>query len=190
MKRVILDIDDVLFPWSIVIHEWCENVGITNGKTITQWYFHRDYGIEQRILHDAIREAYADGVLVDTPPFAGAVDALNELRGLGVKVHLATARGTSDHCAPRAMEMEDTINWLEEHGIEADGLSFTQDKTTLVGDVLIDDKPDHVVAYMRTGRQGVLVDSLHNRASLPVGARRVSSFKSFVDSHAKAVALR
>lgn len=61
-------------------------------------------------------------------PIAGAREALRDLRAAGHTVIIYTARGWSEHRVTR--------HWLEQHGIEYDGLHMGKP----VADVWIDDR--------------------------------------------------
>jgi FMN phosphatase YigB (HAD superfamily) len=161
--RIGIDIDDVLFPWSQHAHEACERAGITNGKQVTQWGMHIDYGCTSDQVWDVINAAYVAGMLVAHQPYDGVVEILDDLRAAGHTVHLATARGFEGPLAN--MVREHTVAWLTSHEIPHDSLTFTADKSVLNVDVFLDDGVHNVIALQKAGIRAFLRDQPHNHAS-------------------------
>lgn len=176
--RLGIDIDDVLFPWSTLAHKACEAAGITNGKTITQWAFHKDYGCTSEELWEVLHAAYRDGMLLNSAPTRKAALALCRLRSAGHSVHLVTARGFEGPLA--SLVRQHTVEWLREWYIEHDSLTFAKDKTVMRLDVAIDDGVKNVVALESAGVPTYLVDTIHNQEF--EHPRRVLSINEFADA--------
>jgi FMN phosphatase YigB (HAD superfamily) len=155
-----MDIDDVLFPWSDLSHAACERAGITNGKQITQWGMHLDYGCTPDEVWAVIDAEYVDGML-RKPPYPGAVEILEGLRKAGHTIHLATARGFEGKLAD--VVRRDTVAWVMQ--IPHDSLTFTQHKPLLNVDVFLDDGVHNVEALQAAGIRAYLRDQRHNQSS-------------------------
>lgn len=160
--RIGLDVDDVLFSWSVHAHAACEAAGITNGKVVTQWGFHNDYGCTADEVWEVINQAYVDGML-RRPPYPGVQDILMDLRAAGHTIHLATARGFEGPLA--GMVRHHTIEWVATHEIPHDSLTFTADKSLLNVDVFLDDGVHNVEALQRAKIRAWLRDQPHNQTS-------------------------
>lgn len=174
-----LDIDDVLFPWSRYAHEACEAAGVTNGASITQWSFYKDYGITSERLWEVLNAAYVSGMLLRSP-VEGAVSALRALVDLGHTVHLVTARGVSEHDSVRALVRNDTKNWLHRYGLPHHSLTFTEDKRTVETDYFVDDSLTHYDTLDAAGRRVFLHEAQHNKVP-DCARRRVASLTEYVD---------
>lgn len=158
--RLAIDIDDVLFPWTFHAHNACEAAGITNGKTITRWGFHEDYGCTQEQLWEVINREYRHGMLMRAP-YPGVVAALADLRDAGHTIHLVTARGFEGKLAP--MIRRDTQSWIAGFGVPHDTLTFARDKRVIAADAFLDDGPHNLDAVMGFGVYTFLRDQPHNR---------------------------
>lgn len=90
----------------------------------------------------------------DRPPIPGAVNAMKALANNHYLV-ACTSR-------PGLMKIA-TEWWLNEHQIECQDVTFTDDKAGEAGDILIDDYTGHVNAFAATGRKAILFDQPWNR---------------------------
>lgn len=174
---IIIDIDDVLIPWSHRAHAECEQAGITNGQQITQWEFWRDYGCTPEELWDVLHNAYYNGMLL-TPPFPEAQPALQRLHAAGHRGHLVTARGF-EAGEMAAFVRQCTAAWVDDNWLEHSSLTFTRDKRIIRGDVALDDSPKNVTALEAAGVTTYLADAIHNQGFHH--PRRVSGIAEFTD---------
>lgn len=83
----------------------------------------------------------------------GAVEAINRLREKG-KVILISYQKSVDNKI-------DTLKWLEEHGIEYDGVCFIKDKSFVHTDWLIDDNDWNFIGS--NARIGALINAPYNK---------------------------
>ena len=74
---IMLDIDDVLYPWFNTAQRLCEAAGITNGKTATQWEMWLDYGCSKEDWLKVVYRGALDGDLYAEKPFPGVVDIIS-----------------------------------------------------------------------------------------------------------------
>lgn len=176
MTRVGVDIDDVLYPWADTAHSLCEEAGITNGATITQWEFWRDYGCEAQTVWNLLDAATHNGGLYDREPYDGAAEALQQLTDAGHTVHLVTARG---FLANGPLIRQLTCAWLERWSIPHHTLTFAQDKRVVPVDHFIDDSLRNYDQLHQHGVSVYLLNRSHNHVT-PCHRRRVDSLQQFV----------
>merc|ERR1711988_1974094 len=99
------------------------------------------------------------------PPFAGAVAAVHQMERAGFQVWFCTSPilGHPTCC-------QEKLEWIQEHFGDAyvQRVVLCQDKTTVRGDILIDDKPNITGLHPPTWRQ-CLFDAPYNqcRSDLP-----------------------
>lgn len=89
----------------------------------------------------------------ESPAINGAVEAVRKLRAYG-KVAIITYQKTFEN-------RMDTLQWLEDVGIEYDGLCFLKDKTMVHTDYLIDDNDWNFIGC--NARNGILITAPYNK---------------------------
>ena len=105
----------------------------------TKWFF-QDHG----------HELFAGSEAID-----GAVEAVNRLRDYGT-VHIVTKQ--------RSLENKmDTLQWLDDHGVMYDSVSFVTHKSTVCCDVFIDDFHENFIGCGSEGAVGILIEAPYNR---------------------------
>lgn len=98
-------------------------------------------------------QLHGEELFCHSPECEGALEAFNKLKEYG-KVVIVTYQKTDAN-------KQCTLNWLSEHGFEADGICFLKDKTLLHADVLID---DNIWNFMGTNcRHGVVITAPYNK---------------------------
>jgi hypothetical protein len=177
VKRIGVDIDDVLMPWADTAHGICEAAGITNGATITHWEFWKDYGCDPQTVWDLLDHATVHGGLYDAAPYDGAADALQRLTDAGHTVHLVTARG---FLANGPLIRQLTCAWLDQWSIPHDSLTFATDKRVVPVDHFIDDSLRNYDQLDSAGVDVHLLTRSHNQVT-PCHRRRVDSLAQFVE---------
>ncbi|WP_198013054.1 5' nucleotidase, NT5C type [Microbacterium sp. oral taxon 186] len=92
----------------------------------------------------------ADGFFGDLPPIAGARRVLRELTGLGHHITFASTPYRTSRTSAG-----DKLAWMRRvHGqTAASRTALVEDKTTLIADILIDDKPNITGYYTPRWRQ-------------------------------------
>jgi hypothetical protein len=176
---IVIDIDDVLFPWYRSAHAICEAAGITNGVEPTTWEVWEDYGIEPEQWWATLRAATLDGSLYEAAPYEGSLNATWRLEAAGHFVHLVTARGThtEDPVLRECIEAA-THRWLAAWHFPYDSLTFSADKTIVPADFAVDDNTSNYDALERAGAVSFLVNQPWN-APYDDGRRRVDSLAAF-----------
>jgi hypothetical protein len=190
---IMIDIDDVLFPWADGIHERARDAGLHDLPTYTRWAMWEDYDCPEEVWLDVVANAALDGFYVDTPPVPGSVEALRRLHWAGHAIHLVTARGfpwknAKDDHSEQIREWTDT--WVHEHAVPYTTLSYAKDKVAIqedlgVGfDYALDDGPHNYTALLDAGVNVYLLDRPHNTELVCSAAdwgRRVYTVEEFVD---------
>lgn len=175
---IMVDIDDVIFPWAATVHDTAQGLGLHDGsKPWSSWHMWDDYGCTKDQWLDAVITATQNGLYVSTDPIPGAVEAINLLRWEGHRVHLVTARGFM----ARGEEIRDwTSAWLQNFGVGHDSLTFAQDKAGAMAtlntwfDFAIDDSVKNwellteagVNAWLHTAPHNVMIETDHRVDSL------------------------
>lgn len=128
---------------------------------ITEWDTSAVLHEEQR--PEFWRRVKLHGFCYDLAPIRGGVEAVTTLRGAGHEVRFLTA------AMPGADNWrEERLRWIDHHiggGHQsyADRVTFAHDKHEHPGDILVDDKPEHITAWLGTGRPAILIDQPYNR---------------------------
>lgn len=160
--RVILDVDGVLANF----------VGRsldTIDKLIGKRYAHDDvtrWEIEQLLPEyarpDFFKAVESERWCASIPPYPGACDTVRVLRSCGVDVVIATSPWkTSRHWQRERTEWCRSFLWS---GIE---IHHTHDKSGIRGDIFVDDKPSHVLAWQAANPEGIarLWDQPYNQGT-------------------------
>ena len=106
------------------------------GESASKWFF-QDHGEELFLGSDMVK---------------GARDAVNALRAYG-KVIIISYQKSLDNKL-------DTLNWLDQYGIQYDGVCFVKDKSLIHTDFLIDDNDWNFIGS--NARIGILVTAPYN----------------------------
>ena len=176
---IVIDIDDVLFPWYDNAHRVCEAAGLTNGVIPKTWQVFEEYGCTAEQWWATLREATVDGSLYLGDPYPGAVNALWRLEAAGHHLHLVTARGThTPDPELRGLIEAATHRWVAEWHLPYDSLTFSADKTVVPADFGVDDNVGNYDALERAGVASFLVNRSWNEPH-DDGRRRVDSLAAF-----------
>lgn len=183
MATLMIDYDEVVYPWAATAHLVCQNAGITNGRELTQWDLVANYGCSPDELDSALSKATRTGVLYNANPIPGAVPGLHRLCDEGHRLKIVTARGTGPHARHSALIEYWTLNHLRRFAVPYHQLIFTSDKGSVDADFAVDDAPHNCERIQRAGIPVAMMDSLHNQTEdrFP----RVESLYAFADWVAK-----
>jgi len=140
----------------------------------TEYQFWKPWGWSNSKFHKFWVKGVEDGIIFASPPYPGAVAALNDIKAAGHKLHIITHRGWKSH--PGLAE-ELTAACLERDGINYDSLTFSEDKTVIWTDMMVDDKPENYYALKEAGTDAYLLTREWNTHIK--GAKRVRSIGEF-----------
>lgn len=169
--HVGLDLDGVVFSYVNNIREEVRAWQLAKGleapeiiharlddpTSLEIWKMYLRWGINDEEFLEINRIAAAEGRLYRGPIEPGWIEALTKLRDQGHSVHIVTARFEG---APGP-----TSEWLIEHEVPHDALTFAKDKSKLGLDLLIDDRHENIRDWVATGRPGILYSQPWNEHS-------------------------
>jgi len=152
---VLVDMDGVLVDWDAGFSKaWGGRSPIDRTKSYSM-----EACVPDSFRDEAMRLYHSEGFFRGLPEMAGGCAALKALAAKGFRVFLCTAPVlSSTFCA------QDKFEWVRAHlGPEwMSRIIMTTDKTTVRGDVLIDDKPKITGAHHPVWKQ-LLFDAPYNR---------------------------
>ncbi len=181
MSVVIVDIDDVIYPWYARAHEACVIQGLVYEDPIPQTYApHEEYGVELTHWIDAIRVATLNGHLHSAEPIPGALEGLHSLEDAGWEIQLVTTRGGWQDFAD--LVKAQTREWLHDWRVPHRGLHFVREKGN-IAQVLgashaIDDLAKNYYDLTAAGCQVWLQNRPWNAQEKGI-TRRVSDMREF-----------
>lgn len=175
--KVVCDLDGVVFDFAASLRGWlvdhCGWDPVLLGEARTWDFFANEWGLARHEFERHCHEGVDAGIVFrHGPALPGAIPALADLTAAGHSIHFCTARDFGSRSEAN------TAEWLAEHGVAYDAITFTSDKTTVAGDLLLD---DWIVNYRAVQRAGTAVPVLmHQPWNADERARRVRSWDQFV----------
>ncbi len=169
-KTVLVDLDNVVYPFAEVM----ANVIAANTEIAQtpdgllnlhkSWAMWEDWGIPQGVFDWYWEKAIESGAMwgvnpnFTAPPISGAVTCLWQLSDAEWHVHLVTSRLVKFRHHDTAVR--NTVEWLAYHAIPYRSISFTEDKTQILGDAIIDDQPSNLLNHPADTK--ILYPAQHN----------------------------
>lgn len=139
------------------------------------WHFYRHWGMSDEEFVATCNAGVDAGVVFRGNIHDGAADAIASIRAAGHTIHIITDRqfGSTPEASHRA-----TKEWLAEHGIAYDTLTFSADKTVVQTDMMVEDKIQNYDALTAAGTMVFLINRPWN---MPAGdgRYRVNSISEF-----------
>jgi 5'-nucleotidase len=159
--RILVDMDSIavnlMAKWYRTYNEeWGDDLGV---ERVLSWNVHEHVKPECGLKVYEIIER--PGFFRDLEPIPGAVDGVTALVQDGHQVAFATSAAGADSA-------RDKVAWVEEHfahlkwGVR--NIVLLHDKAEwLDADLLIDDRPDTIEAWVRAGRRAMTILYPYNR---------------------------
>jgi 5'(3')-deoxyribonucleotidase len=155
--RILLDIDGVICRFA---QTYLECLVVLTGRIhsedeVTTWDFSKSVASPEedaQVWHLIERP----DVVSRLEEYPGAMVFLEALRTRGQVVAVTSPANTPRWCYERAQ-------WLRDRRFTSRQIVFASDKALVRGDVLIDDHPDNVQAFVDAGGVGILLDRPWNR---------------------------
>lgn len=151
---ILLDLDGVLFDWAkaMIIEIVRRDEGeFSEGKVQSylnkyqSWEIWDDLGVPKGHFDWVWEQSIREGTMYrGLPPFPGSVQALWRLSDAEYHIHVCTSRLNKFRLHDQAVI--NTVTWLREHGVPYRSLTFTEDKSVIEADVMIDDSPKNLRA--------------------------------------------
>lgn len=170
-KTILVDIDNVLYPFTEVMAHLAAREGLANSmpadliKVYSSWNLWDDWQIPKGgfdfLWEKAIESGEMWGVTdtVAARPIEKAAYALWQLSDAEWHIHLVTHRLNKFRLHDQAVIS--TAQWLKWANIPYRSLTFTKDKHALMGDVLVDDLPDNLIGH--PAHRKILYPAPHNK---------------------------
>lgn len=162
---LLVDMDGVICDWQKRfdngLRRGYPHIPVFPFEKVTSFKTQSFYDVKHKAdIADMMNEP---GFYAELEAIHGSVEALLALEAAGVTVYLCTAPYvTHKSCASEKMD------WVERH-LGARWLNkmiITSDKTMVIGDVLIDDKPN-ITGFLTPGWHHVVFDAPYNRGMEP-----------------------
>jgi 5'-nucleotidase len=131
------------------------------------YYIHTHYSPEYREYIQDIMDL--EGFYTNLDPMPGAIEAVHEMEAEGLDIAICTSPFlTNFGCA------SEKYDWVKTHlgASWADRTILTMDKTRVVGDLIIDDKPT-ITGNAEPTWKHVVFDAFYNQLTLMVRSSRV-----------------
>lgn len=176
---IILDFDDVIYPFCEGVMDVLEQEGIARGRRITRWDMHRDFGMERGDFWQTLNKDIHFDRLYNRKLDTRTIAALDDLYQQGHELHIVTAR-------------HERLRWITEDIVRLQLLPitevhFTEDKGSLVSTLnasySVDDRPrNYVDLDLQVGHDCFLMEAPHNaRFRLNSGVRKVQDLTEFAE---------
>lgn len=171
-KTVLVDLDNVVYPWAAVMADLVARAkGPNNPHQLSHrlnllqryqsWELWDDWDMTKGEFDWIWEEGIRNGAMWGTgEPLDGAVDGLWKLSDAEWHIHIVTHRLNKFRLHDQAVS--NTVGWLADHRIPYRSLSFTEDKSSIMADAIIDDNPDNLVGHPAPVK--ILYPAPHNKA--------------------------
>lgn len=148
---VIIDVDDVLVDFVPHWLRWIEKTFKVRAEKaqITEWLLSECTPELAEIGEDRLCTAFGTpGFHRDAPPMPGAIEVVKRL-DKDFRLYFVTARHG-------ALGIQETFDWFKAHlpRVQHKQIVFSRTKDIFTADVVIDDKTDHLRAYIRAPHHG------------------------------------
>nr|WP_296763992.1 hypothetical protein [Rhodococcus sp. (in: high G+C Gram-positive bacteria)] len=179
MARIGLDMDGVVYNFensvrTFLVDEWGYNPEELPAPI--GWAIDEQWGMSREAFREACHEGVDAGVIFrDGDPYPGTAEGFALLREAGHTIHIVTAR---TYGKP-GMAALNTQEWLDEHGLEYDTITYAHDKTVVATDYMIDDKVENYDDLLRAGTYPMLLNQNWNQDSAGVKRGRVNTLPEF-----------
>lgn len=119
------------------------------------------------------------------PPIPGAPAALRRLSARDVRIRIITHRLYIKWFHQEAVQQ--TVDWLEFHGIPYWDLCFMRDKAAVGADLYVEDSPDNIRALRSSGHEVLVLRNSTNRDLPGPGADDWEEVERFVEARVRQV---
>lgn len=172
-KVVLVDLDNVVYPWAEVMAMLVTMEGLSNNmpaeliQLYKSWEVWEDWDIPESAFNRVWERAIISGDMwgvgdrIQARPIQRAAKALWKLSDQEWHIHLVTHRLNKFRLHDQVVK--NTAEWLEWTNIPYRGLTFTEDKHSILGDAIVDDNPRNLAGHSAPIK--LLYPAPHNRAA-------------------------
>ncbi len=118
----------------------------------------KDFGGYDALHRFAVKER---DLFKNLPPIEGAPAVLRRLSTKNIRIRIITHRLFIKWFHEEAIQQ--TVKWLEHHGIPYWDLCFMRDKSAVGADLYLEDNPDNIEALRNDGHKTIVVVNSMNR---------------------------
>ena len=165
---VLVDMDNTIVDWDDeFIKRFKANAGFKSIEIDVEAIVRSRKHFEiERNFPESMRQGIFDiiaekGFFVSLKPFPGAIEALKEMVASGVNVRLVTSPHPTCPGSCASEKYEFVVKHLGSDWV--DRLIIARDKTPILGDVIVDDKPTITGAFKKPAWKHVHFDQPYNR---------------------------
>lgn len=174
-KTLLVDLDNVVYPWAEVMAVLVAKEGLTDRhpaellQLYKSWSIWDDWQIPKGGFDFVWEKAISDKEMwgvgnegarsITSHAIMRASTALWTLSDREWHIHLITHRLNKFRLHDQAVI--NTAEWLKQENIPYRSLTFTEDKNSVMGDVIIDDNPDNLLNHPAPVK--ILYPAQHNR---------------------------
>ena len=172
--RIGVDLDGVLYNFEDSFRFYLETIGISGLPVPETWSVWEHWNMTQEEWTEHFINGVNAGIIFRVgEPEPHAIDVLNQFRDDGYLIHIVTHRMVGDK------SVHNTFDWLAEHKVPYDTLTFAKDKRVVPTDYFIEDNADNYRMLEAAGTKTVLMDRPWNRH---IDAYRITNWKEFYDA--------
>lgn len=170
--EIKIDVDGVLrdFIWQLQ-QTYLKDFPNHPIKWVDEWNLHKFFVIGKAIYHYAF-EYRAEEIFTQAPPYRGQIEALNRFvdrHGDRMSITIASTQ-------PKHNE-EYTRIWLNKHRVPYDTIVFSDTKSEIPGNIILDDAPHNLDEVFGAGQIAICQSRPWNRF---VKYPRVRNMKEFL----------
>jgi len=138
-NNIVIDTDGVLrdFVTTAIAYIRKEYPTIAKDFQITSYSMETDLGVTKEEFFEVVYKKYCREIFTEAKPYEGAADFLEELKGMGFVVYLASSQPTFD-------AIQYTLDWYKLNKIDGLDISFLRNKSDINCMFLIDDSPSQL----------------------------------------------
>lgn len=178
--KVGVDLDGVLYNFHQAFIDYL-TVSELHGKYIVKyafndWNFFKHWGMTQEEFVAVCNKGVDAGVIFRGPTRKRAASAIRRIKRAGHEIHIVTDRSFGE--SPLASQYA-TLDWLAEHKIPYDSITFSADKTVVPTDIFVEDKLENYDALDAAGTEVYLINRPWNRRE--DNRRRISGITEFAN---------
>ncbi len=180
MAKVGIDLDGVLYDFHIAFLRYLTTSGNDSRynikKSFNDWSFFTKWGMSNGEFAEHCNNGVDAGIIFRGPARKRAGSAIRRIKRAGHEIHIVTDRswGSSPLNSQHA-----TLDWLAEHQIPYDSITFSPDKTVVPTDFFVEDKLENYDALDKAGTRVYLISRPWNKRD--DNRRRISGITEFAN---------